>query len=153
MKKSRQLNRRGFLTGLSRGILVVIAVVVVEQILRFLSFQPARDDGRIVPVGNPTDYALGRLTYVPEARAYVGHDAGGLYAVDAVCTHLGCLVELNQDGTFECPCHGSQFDAEGQTQSGPATKSLRHLRLWLGQDGQLTVDRTQVVESASRLIL
>ena len=96
---------------------------------------------------------IGALTYVAEARVYVGHDTHGLYAIDAVCPHLGCLVELEQDGSFACPCHGSQFDSTGLAQVGPTTKPLRHLQLGLEQDGQLLVDRTQPAAPTTRLML
>lgn len=151
--ESKKLNRREFLTGLTRGVLVMTAALVIDQVVSFLSFQPESDESTVVPVGKPTDFPFGGLTYLPEARAYVGHDAGGLYAVDAVCPHLGCLVEPDQDGRFECPCHGSRFGADGRVETGPASNPLRHLQLWLEQDDQLMVDRTQAVVATFRLML
>lgn len=153
MKASKHLNRRRFLSGLTRGVLVATALLVIDQVARFLSFQPASNDGKVIPVGKPNDFPFGGLTYVPEARTYVGRDAHGLYAVDAVCPHLGCLVEPEKDGTFVCPCHGSRFASDGQAEVGPATKPLRHLRLWMENDGQLMIDRTQPVEQTTRLML
>jgi Rieske Fe-S protein len=153
MKQSKLLTRRGFVTGLARGILVATAVLVVDQVVRFLSFQPKGADGKVVPVGTSKDFPFGALTYVAEARAYIGRDREGLYAVDAVCPHLGCLVELEKDGTFVCPCHGSRFDASGRAQAGPATKALLHLQLRLDPDGQLMVDRAVPAQPTARLTL
>lgn len=46
-------------------------------------------------------------------------------ALYKVCTHLGCLYNWNsQEGKFICPCHGSQFDANGEYIQGPAPRSL-----------------------------
>tara|TARA_B100001287_G_scaffold17695_1_gene13157 strand:- start:61 stop:780 length:720 start_codon:yes stop_codon:yes gene_type:complete len=47
------------------------------------------------------------------------------YAINAVCTHLGCVVPWNAVANkFMCPCHGSQYDETGKVIRGPAPKSL-----------------------------
>ncbi len=152
-KRQNVSSRRRFLTWLARGSLGATVALAVGQGVRFLSFQPPNAVSTIVPAGLPGDYPPGALVYVADARVYVGHDAEGLYALDAVCTHLGCLVEMRQGGGFVCPCHDSRFDAEGRAQTGPATKPLRYLSLWLDQAGQLMVDRAQFVEPAVRLVI
>jgi len=47
------------------------------------------------------------------------------YGLNAVCTHLGCVVPWNKaENKFMCPCHGSQYNAEGKKVRGPAPLSL-----------------------------
>ena len=47
------------------------------------------------------------------------------YGLNAVCTHLGCVVPWNKaENKFMCPCHGSQYDATGKKVRGPAPLSL-----------------------------
>ncbi|KAL4443891.1 hypothetical protein ABPG75_011628 [Micractinium tetrahymenae] len=47
------------------------------------------------------------------------------YGVNSICTHLGCVVPWNAaELKFMCPCHGSQYDAQGKKVRGPAPLSL-----------------------------
>ncbi|MBE9115873.1 cytochrome b6-f complex iron-sulfur subunit [Lusitaniella coriacea LEGE 07157] len=47
------------------------------------------------------------------------------YGLNAVCTHLGCVVPWNgSENKFKCPCHGSQYNAQGKVVRGPAPLSL-----------------------------
>jgi len=52
-------------------------------------------------------------------------EAIGDYGINAVCTHLGCVVPWNAaENKFKCPCHGSQYDNTGKVVRGPAPLSL-----------------------------
>ncbi len=54
-----------------------------------------------------------------------GEDAIRDYGLNAVCTHLGCVVPWNASADrFICPCHGSQYNNEGKVVRGPAPLSL-----------------------------
>jgi glycine/D-amino acid oxidase-like deaminating enzyme/nitrite reductase/ring-hydroxylating ferredoxin subunit len=50
---------------------------------------------------------------------------GKLTEVSAVCPHLNCIVQWNNaEKTWDCPCHGSRFQADGQVINGPANVNL-----------------------------
>jgi Rieske Fe-S protein len=52
-------------------------------------------------------------------------DNGALHAVSLRCTHLGCLLRFNSaERSWDCPCHGSRFDVDGEVLEGPATAPL-----------------------------
>ncbi|MEU9321233.1 Rieske (2Fe-2S) protein [Streptomyces sp. NPDC048295] len=51
--------------------------------------------------------------------------AGEFKAFSSKCTHQGCTVSSVSNGTIDCPCHGSKFDAStGAVAHGPATQPL-----------------------------
>ena len=51
--------------------------------------------------------------------------AGLMHHFSAVCPHLGCIVAWNAAAsTWDCPCHGSRFDALGHVVNGPANRDL-----------------------------
>lgn len=53
---------------------------------------------------------------------------GKVVMVDTTCPHLGCEVNWNQgERTWDCPCHGSRFSADGAVIDGPAQKPLRKI--------------------------
>ncbi len=67
----------------------------------------------------------GVITQGDEKIAVWRDDAGELHAVSAACTHMGCTVTWNNaDRTWDCPCHGSVFQADGEVIHGPAIEPL-----------------------------
>jgi glycine/D-amino acid oxidase-like deaminating enzyme/nitrite reductase/ring-hydroxylating ferredoxin subunit len=51
--------------------------------------------------------------------------AGKIHRHSAICTHLQCVVQWNPvEKSWDCPCHGSRFDALGKVLMGPAIDDL-----------------------------
>lgn len=51
--------------------------------------------------------------------------AGLLKLTKPRCPHLGCALKWNsQEHSWDCPCHGSRFDASGKLLNNPATGNL-----------------------------
>ncbi len=62
---------------------------------------------------------------VSSGRFHISHTPDGLRALYQVCTHLGCLPKwVPTNFRFECPCHGSKFQLNGQWIEGPAPRNL-----------------------------
>jgi cytochrome b6-f complex iron-sulfur subunit len=58
----------------------------------------------------------------------VRDSSGGLHALSAICTHLGCLVKWSEEQSkIECPCHGAQFALDGKVLGGPAPEALAEI--------------------------
>ncbi|NUS77293.1 MAG: FAD-dependent oxidoreductase [Streptomyces sp.] len=85
---------------------------------------------RLPPLSGPAPEDLapgdGAVMRVGGHRCAVHRDAGGgLHAVSANCTHLGCVVAFNHaEQAWECPCHGSRFAPDGSVLQGPAVRPL-----------------------------
>lgn len=73
----------------------------------------------------------GGLVEVDGATVAAYREADGtLHAVSPTCSHLGCTVAWNHAETsWDCPCHGSRFDADGAVLDGPAVHPLDRVEL------------------------
>lgn len=61
--------------------------------------------------------------------------AGEFKAFSSSCTHQGCTVSRVVDGTIDCPCHDSKFDAStGAVTEGPATRPLPAVKITVTGD-------------------
>lgn len=62
-------------------------------------------------------------------------------ALDATCTHDGCMVNPYDklQACIECPCHGSQFDIQGRVLAGPAEEDLASFPVTFDGAGEVKV--------------
>lgn len=55
----------------------------------------------------------------------IGSSLGNYLRIGKRCSHMGCaLKKNNSEHTYECQCHGSRFDCEGNVLNGPADKDI-----------------------------
>lgn len=60
-----------------------------------------------------------------EKLAVYKDETGHVHALSAVCTHMKCIVDWNDvEKTWDCPCHGSRFQVNGDVIEGPALVPL-----------------------------
>src|SRR6516225_1453295 len=124
------LNRREFFVKLGLGSLGIAAAGTVAFGYQFLSPNVLYEPSPVVNMGKPESYPLNSVTLDADARIFVVHDQEGFFAINAVCTHLGCLTAWKPEiETIACPCHGSKFTREGVKIAGPAPKPLPWLKM------------------------
>jgi cytochrome b6-f complex iron-sulfur subunit len=105
------------------------------------------------PVAGGNISALTMGTLLVMTNFVVARDASGVYAMSAVCTHAGCLLDDSADKIstgLSCPCHGSSFDGNGSVTAGPARSALQHYAVTIAADGSITVDGSQPVSASTR---
>lgn len=133
MPRIERPSRRTLLVGLGRTVLALLATVITW---RYVTFAGKRPRGGALSLGPISLYPVSTIRYVPTHELFVLHDAQGVSAISARCTHLGCRVQLVADG-FRCPCHGARFDRQGAARMGPARRPLRRVPLEVSDDGQV----------------
>jgi cytochrome b6-f complex iron-sulfur subunit len=138
--------RRDFLTRIGVGACAAAAVGSGLVTLDFLKPKVLFEPSTTFQAGSPADYPDGTVRFNKEQKAYVVGCPGGVYALSAVCTHLGCITRfLSDQGVIACPCHGSRFDLEGNVVEGPAPRPLPWLEVQLDPSGLLVVDTSITV--------
>ena len=137
-----ELDRREFFVRLGLGSLGIAGAGSVAFGYQFLSPNVLFEPSPIVNMGKPESFSLDSVTLNVDTRVFLVHSQEGFFALNAVCTHLGCLTAWKPEtNTIACPCHGSKFTREGVKTDGPAPKPLPWLRMWVSDDGDLMVDR------------
>ncbi len=67
----------------------------------------------------------GIVTLQGEKLGVYKAENGEILTLDPRCPHLGCQLAWDPDThSWECPCHGSRFDAHGHLLDGPAQTSI-----------------------------
>ena len=139
-------SRRDFLIQIGVGACAAAAagsaVVTLDYLKPKVLFEPSTS----FMAGSPLDYTDGVVRFNKERKAYVIGASGGVYALSAVCTHLGCITRFRSDERIiACPCHGSRFDLEGNVVHGPAPQPLPWLEVTQDAVGNLIVDTGIVI--------
>ena len=166
------VNRRQFLNRALLGVSGFSAGVLGIGILGFLWPTGSSGFGGKIDAGNIDDI-LGQISdkrtpfYVPLAKTYLnpypkdalpaakkvasykpvlpGYEEG-LVALYQRCVHLGCRVPWCLSSQwFECPCHGSKYNAVGEKRDGPAPRGLDRFTLTISGGGEVTIDTGTIV--------
>lgn len=134
-------NRRDFLTQIGLGACAAATLGSGAVTLDYLKPKVLFEPPTVFRAGTPIDYPEGTVRFNREQKTYVVGTAGGIYALSAVCTHLGCITRfVSDENVIACPCHGSRFDLEGNVISGPAPRPLPWLQVNADSQGNLIVD-------------
>src|SRR6266704_5985058 len=136
--KEAGLDRRQFFIKGGLGSVALAVVGTGAFAYQFLSPNVLYEPSPVVNAGKPDRYPADSVTLDPQTGIFVVNSAQGFFALQATCTHLGCLTAWKPElGIIACPCHGSKFRRDGIKIEGPAPKPLPWLKAWLSDDGDL----------------
>ena len=129
MCPEKLLTRRAFLRTLLQGGFFSLLGATLYPILRYLTPPKGAEASVSTAVAAKVDELApntakifrfgnrpGILIHTPE---------GNLKAFSAVCTHLNCTVQYDEEASvIRCACHNGRFDLNGQVISGPPPRPL-----------------------------
>jgi len=144
-----RVSRRSFLSLASLASFFAAIGVAAAGVFRLPSPTVLPGPMRRYKVGHPEDLPMGSERIFAKENLFVFRDAEGVYAMSAVCTHLGCTVSRTGEG-FACPCHGSRFGPTGAVLGGPAPRPLPQLEVTRAADGELVVLADNEVPAGTR---
>lgn len=142
------MDRRSFIKWLPIGWAAFAAVVAGYGTLvgRYLFPNVLFEPKQSFLAGRPDDYSVGEVSerFANNHAVWIVRDPEKIYALSAVCTHLGCTPNwMPNEGKFKCPCHGSGFYKTGIHFEGPAPRPLERFKIFLTDDGEIVVDKTK----------
>ena len=125
-----RIPRKRFLVGAGLGAVAAVVAACSTYGKKPQAPPTTSIDASPPPPGAPAN-AIAKTSDVPVGSGVVVDDivvtqpsAGVFSGFSATCTHQGCAVAEVQDGTINCPCHGSKFNLDGTVASGPASRPL-----------------------------
>ncbi len=147
-REKREVSRRDFLNEITLGALGVAGLGGATLTYRFFSPNVLFEQSTTFRAGNPDLYPVNSVTFLQNQQVYIVRTAAGFYAVSAVCTHLGCITQWKPEANMiACPCHGSKFQPNGKKIEGPAAHPQPHYAINLTADGELQVDKLQIIKA------
>lgn len=142
--KDPKISRRSFLALMGVGACLVGTLGMTNaSVLGFLFPNVMTVPPSIFSIGRPEEI-LSRdgKVFNPKYKIFIETKSEKVRVQTAVCTHLGCTVNLVETG-YACPCHGSTYDRHGRNTGGPAPLPLVYFDVFKGASGDIMVDKSK----------
>lgn len=142
--KDPMISRRSFLALMGVGACLIGAGALAgASALGFLYPNAMKIPPSVFPLGRPEEVlARDGKVFNPKQKVFIETLAGKVRVQTAVCTHLGCTVNMVPTG-YACPCHGSTYDNHGLNTGGPAPLPLVYFDVFKGASGEIMVDKSK----------
>jgi len=150
-RDKEEVSRRDFLGLAALGAAVVGLIGTVAGSLRFVKANVYSEESKKFKIGRIENFPVGTARKIDDKNVFIFSDENGLFAISAVCTHLGCIVYPTEFG-FQCPCHGSQYNESGKVIGGPAPRPLEWFEIQQEVDGTLFVNAGKAVPQGTKYL-
>lgn len=141
MSDEKGMDRRQFMGIAWAASLLAFTVQAGSALIKFLT--PELEPGAFgtkVRAGELNEFEVGSVNYFRDSRFYLVRLDEGFLALYRKCPHLGCVVPWDEElDKFNCPCHSSLFNKEGEVLSGPAPRPLDYFPVEI-RGGEVFVD-------------
>jgi len=145
------VTRRDFLGMAAFGSAILASLGALAGSLRFVKADVYSEESKKFKIGKIENFPVGTSRKIDEKNVFIFSDDNGLFAISAVCTHLGCIVSPSEFG-FQCPCHGSRYDEKGNVIGGPAPRPLEWYEINQEVDGTLFIDAGKTVPQGTKYL-
>ena len=136
------MNRRSFIKKATLGIVSIEAGYLTYDALQNKTAEDSNKN--LYRAGKLNAFHKNKMYPFNSGKFYISVlEDGGMLAISIICTHLGCIVQANNNG-FQCPCHASAFDKHGEVLSPPATRALDIFPISIDK-GEILVDIHQPI--------
>ena len=138
------LNRRDFIKSsfktIAIGTVALSALDITGLIARASDkFEETTSEKTINLSDYPDLQSAGGYAIVAKRVIVIRVSQSKFISLNLTCTHKHCEVEYDGE-SFECPCHGSQYDKNGKVTQGPAEHNLKSYKTqYNSDDNTLTI--------------
>ncbi len=143
-KEKQELTRRNFFSLTAWGIYGVGLLGGLALCGKFFVPNVKYGPASKFSIGLASNFPDGAVQNIQDQKVSIIRHGQNIGAISEVCQHLGCTVAASSTG-YDCPCHGSKYDAMGNVTHGPAQIGL----FWFGisqlPSGELQVDKGNIV--------
>jgi cytochrome b6-f complex iron-sulfur subunit len=144
--------RRKLLSALGWSSLILVCGTGTLSAIRFMYPRVLFEPPAYFSIGLPEQFTFSdqvdshgvsmvMLKWKKSHQTWIVLEKDRMYAVFAKCTHLGCTPSWYEDDrTFKCPCHGSQYYSNGVNFAGPAPRPMDRFKITMDENNQIVVD-------------
>jgi cytochrome b6-f complex iron-sulfur subunit len=123
------INRRDFIgktfKTITIGALTLSAIDLTKILANTIEINSGeKPEEKVIKISDFPDLSsAGGYTMITKKVIVIRLTSSKFLALNITCRHKQCAVDFD-GSSFECPCHGSEYDKYGKVTHGPSTKNL-----------------------------